>query len=67
MAARKTTPKDTFMDALETAVKAVIANAEATPAEIIKAIEAGTKLSLIRHRIDGDADDDDNFFGGKRK
>jgi hypothetical protein len=51
-----TAPKpkeDKFLKLLEDGVKSVLEKADATAAEKLKAIEAGVKVAMIRHRIEG--------------
>lgn len=52
-------PKD-FMVTLERGVRAVLRDKGAKPAEKIAAVVAGTKIAMIRHRIE--EDNDTGFF-----
>lgn len=49
-----------FLMLLETAVREVLKDKRATPAERIQAIGAGSRLLVIRHRIGGG--EEENFF-----
>lgn len=52
-----------FLFTLERAVEGVLApDSVATPAEKIKAIEAGAKLLQIKHKIDGAGEDEKGYF-----
>jgi len=55
--------KDPLLADLRNAVKAVLSDAKATPAEKLKAIEAGSKLLMIQHKISDREDEGGNFFG----
>jgi hypothetical protein len=44
---------DSFLKTLEKAVSDILAGEKSKPAERLKAIEAGAKLLMIRHRIEG--------------
>jgi hypothetical protein len=50
-----------FISELENAVRAVLKDKEAKRGDRLKAIEVGTKLLAIRHKIDG-GDDAGSFF-----
>lgn len=45
-------PRD-FIDVLEEAVRGVLKSADSTPAERMSAINSGSKLLMIKHRISG--------------
>jgi hypothetical protein len=63
MTARKGT-NGRFLTTLEKAVEDVLkAESGATPAEKIKAIEAGAKLLQIKHKIAGDGEEKGYFDG----
>jgi hypothetical protein len=57
----KPAPTDDFLILLEKGVRDVIADKKATPADRLKAIEAGAKLLGIKHKISGSADGDSYF------
>lgn len=52
----------TFMEALEAGVREVLGNKKATMKDRIDAINAGTKLMLIRHKIKDPDDSPGSFF-----
>lgn len=63
-----TSPKDDFFTLLEKGVKDILKDKEATAAQKIQAITAGTKLLQVKHKItDPDGDDDNKSFFGKGK
>lgn len=55
----------TLLDVLDQGVRDVLANDKASAAEKVNAINAGTKLLQIKHKINL-GDDDGSFFGGRR-
>lgn len=60
---KQETEKDGFLEVLEQGVRDVLKDKETTPAEKMAAINAGSKLLAIRHKItDGN---DDSFFGSR--
>jgi hypothetical protein len=54
-------PDSDFLDELETAVRKIVRSNKASKADKLSAINAGTKLLAIRHRIQG-GEDDKGFF-----
>jgi hypothetical protein len=48
-------------EVLEASIRAVLKDKSTKPSDRLKAIEAGAKLLMIRHKISG-AGDDGNFF-----
>ncbi len=54
-------PKD-LSEVLELAIRKVLRDKDTKPADRVKAIEAGTKLLSIKHKIEGGGNDG-NFFG----
>jgi hypothetical protein len=61
MLARVEEPKSNLIADLELAIRAVLKDANATLAEKIQAINAGTRLATARHKISGD-DEEGSFF-----
>lgn len=63
-----TKPDDDFLKTLQKGVQSVLDNAEATPAEKLQAVVAGTKILQTKHKIKdtGDEDDGQHFFRKKR-
>jgi hypothetical protein len=57
-----TKPDSDFLDELEAAVRKIVRSSKASKADKLSAINAGTKLLAIRHKING-GDDDKGFFG----
>lgn len=53
-------------EVLEAAIRAVLKSKDTKPGDRLKAIEAGAKLLMIRHKISG-AGDDGNFFTSQQK
>jgi hypothetical protein len=51
-----------FMVILETGVRDVLTNKKASMKDRIDAINAGTKLMLIKHKIEGSGDEAGSFF-----
>jgi len=64
MTAKKGAAGDTFLSDLEEGVRAILRDANASAAEKLKAIEAGAKVAMIRHRMTADDGDEagGNFF-----
>lgn len=75
MSRKKAASSDTFLDRLSAEVLKVLEmkeicckgcgelmQTEASAAEKLKAIEAGTKLAMIRHKIDG-GEAEGSFYG----
>lgn len=58
-------PERDFLETLEKGVREVLSGKGATPEQKIQAINAGSKLLQIKHKITGMKDDDTSFFGGK--
>lgn len=56
--------RDPFLKKLQEEVIAMLKK-ELTPSERLKAIEAGVKISAIRHKIDGEGQADGSFFANK--
>ena len=57
-----------FLDELEKAVKDILTRSgenEVSTADRLKAIEAGAKLLMIRHRIEGTGETEDGKFFAK--
>lgn len=50
-----------FLQVLEKGIRDVLKSKASTPAEKIQAINAGSRLMAIRHKVGGG--EDDNFFG----
>lgn len=59
--------KDGLLSELEKAVKDILAkgNDDVSTADRLKAIEAGAKLLMIRHRIEGTGEGEDGKFFAK--
>ena len=56
---------DPLLADLKENIRKVLDDPKSTPAERLKAIEVGTKLLMIQHRITGDdSGTDGKFFGG---
>lgn len=51
-----------FMDALEQGIRDVLQNKKATMKDRIDAINAGTKLMLIKHKITDTSSEAGSFF-----
>lgn len=51
-----------FMETLESGIRAVLENKKATMKDRIDAINAGTKLMLIRHKIKDTGGESGSFF-----
>lgn len=47
---------------LKQAIRSVLTDEKATPAEKLRAIEAAAKLLLIQHKITGESDGTDGHF-----
>jgi len=56
---------DKFLKSLEDAVTAVLDNPKTKSGERIKAVEVGSRLLMIRHRIEGGGGDDSGSFFDK--
>lgn len=58
--------EDKFFKLLEDGVRAVLQDKDASPADKLKAIDAGAKLLAIRHKIETSegGDGSTSFFGG---
>lgn len=55
-----------LLPALEKGIRDVLSNEKSTPSEKIQAINAGSKLLQIKHKISGvETPEEENFFGGK--
>lgn len=52
---------DDFLNVLETAVRNIVKNKKASKADKLSAINAGTKLLAIRHKISS-SDSEEGFF-----
>lgn len=61
-----TAPKDDFFNLLEKGVKDILKDKEATAAQKIQAITAGTKLLQVKHKVSDPDDDGKSFFGDKK-
>lgn len=59
--APETAPNDDLLLVLEREVKEILKN-KPNKADRLSAINAGTRLLAIRHRINGSGDDTENFF-----
>ena len=53
-----------FLQVLENGIRSVLENKEATSKEKMDAVNAGTKLMLIKHKISDTGDDAGSFFKG---
>lgn len=53
-----------FFDTLEKGVRAVLENKKSTAAQKMAAINAGTKLLMVKNKLK-DPEDDKSFFGKK--
>lgn len=51
-----------FMKVLETGIRDVLENKESTAKERMDAVNAGTKLLLIKHKISDAGDEAGSFF-----
>jgi hypothetical protein len=57
----------TFLQELEAGVRRVLLEGEISIAERLKAIEVGSRLLMIRHKIEmGGGDDSGSFFDNKK-
>jgi len=54
--------KDELLDDLEKAVREIVKRKKSTTADKLSAINAGTRLLAIRHKITGGEDSDKGFF-----
>lgn len=61
-----TAAKDDFFTLLEKGVKDILKDKEATAAQKIQAITAGTKLLQVKHKVLDPDDDGKSFFGDKK-
>lgn len=62
-----TKKKDDLLDVLEKGVRTVLEDKDATVKERMEAINAGTKLMQLKHKI-GDSDDEPgSFFNTKQR
>lgn len=55
--------KDDLLETLEREVKDILNSKKSSKADRLSAINAGTRLLAIRHRISGNGDNEGNFFG----
>lgn len=61
-----TTKHDTdFLSVLEMGIRAVLESKDSTVKERMDAVNAGTKLMLIKHKINDAGDEAGSFFKGK--
>lgn len=58
-------PDDDFLSVLENGIRAVLLDKKSTGKERMDAVNAGTKLILIKHKISDTADDAGSFFKGQ--
>lgn len=59
--------RDVLLTKLETEILTMLGKTNLTPAEKLKAIEAGAKVLMIRHKISEGSGGDGAFFAGNRK
>ena len=52
---------DPMVAVLEAGIRKVIENPGSAPGDVVKAVEAGTKLHLAKAKVGGNRDDD-NYF-----
>jgi hypothetical protein len=62
MKAQQTSTDGDFLKLLERAVADVLSDKEARRSDKLKAVEIGSKLLAIRHKIDGGGESDGSFF-----
>lgn len=60
-----TKPKTDLLDAMEKGIRDVLENKDATAEQKIQAINAGSKLLQIKHKIAGESDEPGSFFNKK--
>lgn len=53
---------DDLITLLEKGIRSVLSNKEATSKEKMEAVNAGTRLLMIKHKISGDSDEPGGFF-----
>lgn len=56
---------DSFLKSLEKGVQDILDNSKSKPADRLKAVEAGVRVLMIRHKIEGGGDGDGPSFFGK--
>lgn len=61
MSRRRKTSDDKMVELLEQGIKDVLGDPKSMPADKIRAVEAGTKLQLMKHKVSG-GQDDGNYF-----
>lgn len=57
-----TKPTDDFMSILESGIKDVLKDKKSSAKERMDAVNAGTKLMLIKHKISDTGDEAGSFF-----